>query len=1165
MNYLLPLLSVLLAGPAQAEVSNPQIDFNRDIRPIVSNKCYFCHGPDEKQRKAELRLDTPEGAFRARKGKYAIVPNKPEQSELARRISTSDIDDLMPPPESGKKLSDREKSLLTQWIKEGAKYARHWSYVKPVRPAVPTATGENADWPRGEIDQFILHRLAKEGLKPSEEAGRLVLIRRAALDLTGLPPSVEEVEQFIADKDPKAYEHLIDRLLQKESYGEHWARMWLDLARYADSAGYADDQPRTIWSFRDYVIKSLNANKPFDQFTIEQIAGDLLADPTEEQLVATAFHRNTQTNNEGGTNDEEYRNVAVVDRVNTTMATWMGTTINCAQCHNHKYDPITQEEFFKIFAIFNNSEDADRRDESPYVQITSDEQRKRKEELNQLIGRLEEEVKVVTPEILQALAEWEKNYTKDPKWEPLRPTSFKAKSMVEGELGKDGLVKIKQLQEADIYTVEIPLDSLEDLTLEDSIEDLEDNKVSDQPKEHLLTALRLETQAQVNFVITGINAAIIPPKTARLNGRFVSVINNGKAKFLHLAEVEVFSGADNVARKGKATQHSTDFGGPPERGIDGNTSGKYSDNSVTHTAQADDPWWQVDLKTTFPIDRIVLWNRTDGATSGRLTDFTVKVLDENQNTVWEQRTEPAPEEKIEYSLSGARGIRFASALADYQQSGFDPQTLIDKPKSGNQGWAVGGATEKPHWLILVPEAGVKFPEKSKLEVQIEQQSPHKNHTLQSFRLSASGDQQAVEFAQIPSNVLSQIRSNAALAAAGKKVEPATEVTGYYLTVAPAFKAKRDELAKLQDELKNMKPSTTVPVMKEMANPRVTKLQHRGNFLDTGEEVKPGLPEIFHPLPEGKPFNRLGLAYWLVDENNPLTARVIVNRCWEVTFGTGIVLTSEEFGSQGELPVHPDLLDWLATELVQKKWDMKYLLKLMVTSAAYRQSSQLTPAQAESDPDNRLLARGPRFRLSAEMIRDQALAVSGLLSGKLYGPPVNPPKPKLNLSAAFGPGIDWSDSDGEDRYRRAIYTSWRRSSPYPSMTTFDAPSREVCTVRRERTNTPLQALVTMNDPVYIEAAQALARRMSEKAKSPEEVAKYGFQLCLSRMPSDAELKFLLDLYQEAHATYSEDSTAAMSMATKPLGPVPTGANVVDLAAWTVVGNMMLNLDEMFMKR
>lgn len=759
MRFVLPLL--LLPAVVRADV-----DFNRDVRPILSNNCFACHGPDEKERKGKLRLDTQEGALKA------LTPGKPDDSELIARVASADADMLMPPPKTGKKLTAKEIETLTAWVKQGGKYATHWSYVKPTRPAVPAGSAQ-------PIDAFIQQRLAKDGLKPSPEADRYTLVRRVALDLTGLPPTVAEVDEFVKDASANAYEKMVDRMLAKPAFGEHWARLWLDLARYADSAGYADDPPRTIWPYRDYVIKALNANKPFDRFTVEQIAGDLLPDATDETRTATAFHRNTMTNSEGGTSDEEFRNAAVVDRVNTTLAVWMGTSMACAQCHTHKYDPISQKEYFGFLAILNNTEDADRNDETPVIALDDTPEKKAKRE-----------------EYQQAVAALQK-------------------------------VKLKDKEDAD-----------------------------------------------------------------------------------------------------------------------------------------------------------ALKKLTDG---------------------------------------------------------------------------------------------------------------------------------------------------------------------------------------LNKKAADLKPKATVPVMKELpkGKRRVTKLQFRGNFMDLGEVVTEGTPQAFHPLPAGEP-NRLAMAKWLVSRDNPLTARVTVNRFWEQIFGTGLVRTTEEFGTQGELPSHPELLDWLAVEFMEK-WDIKHILKLMVMSATYRQSSKVTPELQERDPDNRLYARGPRYRLSAETVRDQALAVSGLLSAKLYGPSVRPLRPSAGLSAAFGGGLDWQPSAGEDRHRRGLYTEWRRTSPYPSMVTFDAPSREACTLRRIRTNTPLQALVTLNDPVYVEAAQALGRKVSGHGKTTAERVTIAFRACLGRPPTDKEVSRLVKLFDESKATYSKDAKKAEALATDPIGPLPKGSDAADLAAWTTVCNVLLNLDEMLMRR
>ncbi len=1143
------VFSVTVIG-ATARAADTPIDFNRDIRPILSNRCWKCHGPDEKERQAGLRFDSRDGVLaKLESGKPAVVVGKPEESELIRRITSQDETERMPPAGQGKPLDAREVELLRAWVRQGAKFAKHWSYEKPSRPNVPEIRNSKSEI-RNPIDNFIFARLEGEGLKASPEADRYALGRRVALDLTGLPPTVAEIEEFVKDSDPQAYDKFVDRMLAKESYGEHWARQWLDLARYADSAGYADDPARTIWGYRDWVIKAFNKNMPFDQFTIEQIAGDLLPNPTEDQLIATAFHRNTLTNNEGGTNDEEFRSVAIVDRVNTTMATWMGTTIACAQCHTHKYDPITQEEFFKLFAILNQTEDADRADESPRLELFTSEQLKQKETWLADVARLEKDVATATPAVLESLAKWDAAFPRALTWKPLKPVSGKSDGGVTLSVADDGIVRADKAAVKATYSVEIPLAAGK------------------------LNAVRLETLPDDalpgkgagfgggNFIVSKVSATITPPNGTRLNGRFVRVELPGKARFLHLAEVQVFTSTDNLATKGEAKQSTTDYGGDAKRANDGNTDGEYTKNSVSHTAQEENPWWEVDLKTEQPIDRVVLWNRTDGETEERIRNFRVLVLNDKHEPIWSKDYVDPPKPSSEFALSGVRGVPFTTAFADHEQgAGFEAKVVL--APQANKGWAVGGKLDQPHSLTLVTSAPVEIAEGSTLTITLEQTSSFENHVLGKFGLSLTDDPRAAESARVPAAILAILNTPAEQRNEAQRVE----LTKFYLTIASESAAARNQLAAVRKSLADLKAATMVPILRELAadKRRKTNIQLRGNFMDLGKEVTPGVPAAFHPLPEGSQPDRLALAKWLIDDNNPLTARVLANRYWDTIFGNGLVRTSEEFGSQGDLPTHPELLDWLATEVVRLKWDTKALLKLIVTSATYRQSSKVTPELLDRDPENYLLARGPRFRLSAEMIRDQALAISGLLSPKMYGPPVKPFQPNLGVSAAFGSGIDWQASAGEDKFRRGMYTTWRRSNPYPSMSAFDAPNREVCTIRRARTNTPLQALVTLNDPVYIEAAQALARTMAKSGTSPADHIRAGFLQCVSRQPTDSELANLTKLFNSARERFAKDVEKASKLATNPLGPLPEGADPVELAAWTVVGNVLLNLDEMFMRR
>ena len=1150
LSFVVVALFVSLQA-SRADDAKATIDFNRDIRPILSNKCYQCHGPDENERKGDLRLDTEAGSRAVIDDVMAVVPGKPDASEMIHRVTSTERSKVMPPPKSDKKLTAHEIQLLKTWIQQGGKYAAHWAYEKPLRPTLPAGSLPNP------IDRFLLAKLQKEGLAFLPEADRYTLVRRVSLDLTGLPPTSKEVEEFVKDASPNAYEKLVDRLLAKPSYGEHWSRMWLDLARYADSAGYADDPARTIWAYRDYVIRSFNSNKPFDQFTIEQIAGDLLPNPTDEQLIATAFHRNTLTNNEGGTSDEEFRNVAVIDRVNTTLTTWMGTSIACAQCHTHKYDPITQKEFFQLYAFLNNSADADRTDETPLHSFYGDDQKKQRATIEAEIASIVAKWKSPTPEILKSLSAWEQTLALNPKWNELKPTSAKALSGNVTTVREDGSVFVAKATKKDTYTVELPLSASR------------------------LAGIRLVTLADKqlpgggpghgggNFIVTRIAASLVPPKTTVPVARYIRITQPEKNTYVMLAEVQVFRGDTNIATKGTATQISTAFDGLAKLAIDGNTNGEYFlGKSVSHTAIANEPWWEVDLGSEQPIDRIAIWNRTDGGVGVRMKGAKISALDAKRNAVWEKTIADVPNPSTNYELGGAKLIQLTNAVADFSQPGFDAILAIDTLST--TGWAVGGAIGTDHALSVYPPSAIDVPAGSKLVVTIEQQSTQVDHVLGRFRIAVTDEPKAIVTAKLPERILKVLNVEAAKRTPVQREELATF---YATSLASETMPDRVRATTLSQSLAAIKP-TTVPIMQELPKEqrRKTKLQFRGNYQDLGEECNEGVPSSLHAIPKETTKNRLALAKWLVDRNNPLTARVIVNRDWEQIFGVGLVRTSEEFGSQGELPSHPELLDWLAVELMEpsasggKPWDRKALIKLLVTTTAYKQTSKVTPDLIERDPENRWVGRGPRVRLTAEMVRDQALAVSGLLSAKMYGPSVKPPQPSFGLSAAFGRTMDWSTSDGEDKFRRGIYTEWRRTNPYPSMATFDAPNRDICSVRRPRTNTPLQALVTLNDSVYIEAAQAFARNIVKVGgKTTEEKLAFAFREALSRPIQPNETARLTKLYESAKAEFAKAPDKAKKMATEPIGPAPPGVEVADLAAWTVVANVMLNLDETLMKR
>ncbi|MCA8988579.1 MAG: DUF1553 domain-containing protein [Planctomycetaceae bacterium] len=1138
------MVSLLVNQPVQGE-STP-VDFTTQIRPILSNTCFHCHGPDEKERQGGLRLDTTAGVFgETDSGKPALVAGKPDESELLRRILSTDDSERMPPPESGMKVDEKSRELIRRWIQEGANYSGHWSYSRIVRPALPQV--QHADWPRNPIDNFILSRLEKAGLAPQQEADRELLLRRVSLDLIGLPPTPEQVREFVTDDSPNAYEKVVDRLLASPHFGEHWARMWLDLARYADSAGYADDPPRTIWAFRDYVIKSLNENKPFDQFTIEQLAGDLLPDPTDQQLIATAFHRNTLTNNEGGTNDEEFRNAAVIDRVNTTFAVWMGTTMACAQCHTHKYDPISQQEYFEVFAILNNSEDADRRDESPLLEYFTDEQKQQRIDWEQEKTELAGILGTSTPELLAESTEWVRKYSQPLDASVLTPETIETESKSETAIGNDGMATVSSEADTELYRVQLsgPAESAG----------------------QKIYGIQLETYPGAgpaqNFVITDLSATIQKRTEQGLKARYVRFELAGKEKMVSLAEVEVFSGGKNIARSGKASQSTTDFGGNAELAIDGNPDGEYhKTKSTTHTAVSENPWWELDLLSVQSLDELVYWNRTDGNLQSRLDGVKISLLDEKRETVWSETIAKAPQKEQRIALSSSRSIPIQSAFADFEQSGFLASHVLDEKDPHKTGWAVGGQIDQPHTLRLISRKPFSIGPDETLLLTIAQKSQHAKHLLRQFRVAVLTDSRSPELARYPQPVQQALSTSESERTDAHN----SSLTSYYIaSVAPSLAKERKRLAEVEKSLAGLKPATTVPIMRELAQDkqRETHIQIRGNFMVTGDRVEPGLPEVFGVEHPDHP-TRLDLAHWLISPENPLTPRVIANRYWEKLFGIGLVSSSEEFGSQGDLPTHPQLLDWLAAEILELKWNTKAMIKLLVMSAAYRQTSQVTPELLEQDPQNRLISRGPRFRLSAEMVRDQALFVSGLLSEKLYGAPVKPPQPNIGLSAAFGGGIDWQTSQGEDRYRRGLYTTWRRSNPYPSMAAFDAPNRETCTIRRDRTNTPLQAFVTLNDPVFIEAAQALGRRMADAPGTLEEKIALGIRTTVSRTPAPQEVERLVNLFETVQARYASSPEEARQLATDPLGPLPENADPATYAAWTLVGNVLLNLDEMLMK-
>lgn len=985
------------------------IDFIRDVRPILARNCYECHGPDEAHRKGELRLDTSAGAFAKRDGTAAFVPQDVGASEAIRRILSADAAEQMPPPKSGKALTPEQIDILKRWIDQGATWRSHWAFEPPVRRQVPDVKA--ATWPLNEIDRFVLARLEQEGLSPSPAADKRTLARRVALDLTGLPPDPALVQKFLADDSAQAYEQLVDQLLQSTAYGERWTRLWLDLARYADTRGYEKDRSRTIWRYRDWLIDAFNSDMPYDQFTREQLAGDLLSNATTDQILATAMHRNTMVNEEGGTDDEEFRIAAVKDRVDTTLQVWMGLTMGCAKCHSHKYDPLSQREYYQFYAFFNQTEDSDKGNEYPTLPTPTREQATQLQKLHAELSALQQRLDTPTSDLTAALATWEQAARNGHGWMRLKPSKMVATSGSVMKLLDDGSTLVEGPGPArEQYEVTLPF------------------------TEPVLTGIRLE---------------VIPDK---------SLPKGGAGRSLN----------------------------------DGN----------------------------FVLSAITVAARSK---SGTLTE-----------------------------------IPLAKAVADFSQTNYPVEHALKNENPRKQGWAISPQLTQPHTAVFTVGTLPKLEEVVELVVTLDHQFEYATpgFSIGRFRISATQQAQPVLQPELPADILAIVQVDPEK----RSAEQQRQLYQYFVQRVPQTQNLRDDIAQLKGRLASIQPAET-PIMRELAanQQRVTTVHVRGNFLSPGETVTPAVPTAFHAWPANAPLNRLGVAQWLTASDNPLTARVAVNRFWAQFFGIGLVESQEDFGIQGLPPSHPELLDWLATEFIRQGWSMKKLCKTIVMSATYQQSSAVSPELLQKDRFNRLLARGPRFRLEAEMLRDQSLAVSGLLSRKLYGPSVMPPQPDGIWRSTYN--LDkWKTSPGEDKYRRGLYTFIKRTSPYPSLITFDGPSREICTIRRVTTNTPLQALVLLNDPVYVEAAQALARRMSQIEGSIDAQLAAGFEAALIRPPQPRELAILRKLYDQRLKFYQQDAAAAEKMAVQPLGPPNAGTQLSVLAALTAVSNVILNLDE-----
>ncbi|MBI3414860.1 MAG: PSD1 domain-containing protein [Verrucomicrobia bacterium] len=1164
---------VLIAGmdcyaASAAKAGAPTvIDFNREIRPILSENCFACHGPDETKRKAGLSLTSREAAMKpAKSGAVAVVPGDVAKSELIKRVTTTDEDEHMPPAKTGKKLTPAQVELLKRWVAQGAPWKQHWAYVKPERPALSSI--QNKKWPRNEIDHFVLARLEKERLHPSPEAARETLIRRLSLDLIGLPPTTEEVSAFVHDQRPGAYQLLVERLLDSPHYGERWARPWLDQARYADSNGYEADNRRTIWPYRDWVINAFNRDLPFDQFTIEQLAGDLLPNATREQKIASGFHRNTMVNTEGGTDEEEFRVAALVDRVNTTYAIWMGTTMGCAQCHTHKYDPFTQKEYYQSFAFLNQTKDKGRSNE-PEMPLPSPEQKKKSDELKAQIEPLQKILDTQTPELDDALAKWAAELREQWKkisasWTTLEPQDLKATEGVTLEKLADNLV-FSSGPTPDNSNYEVAANTATKAITAVRVEALIDDRLPQKSSgrsedgDFVLTDFSVEATAANAPKVAAVE---LPEMSAwQMVGPFpaASKIEAFEKDFIATKDIDLkHTYADGKLRWTKKTE----FTDGEVHSLSGEVSATYlyrtistKEATILDVGLGSDDGLQVWLNGEKILSRDV----ERGVAPNQ--DTLKLALLKGENRLLLKISNGGGDSGFYFGLANDARVPFETAYADFSMERYGVKDAIDdKPKSG---WAIAAheATNRvDHHAVFVAKKSFGFNDGTNLRFRLKQESDRAQHLLGKFRLSVSIAPADVH--RVWGKVPDRIRGLLVMTPDKLTDEQKKDLAKHYRSIAPTLDMTREQVAELEKQKPKDIPTTLV--MEEVEKPRDTKILIRGSHLNPGDVVEAATPSVLHAWPAGEPTNRLGFARWVVSPENPLVGRVTMNRIWAQYFGRGLVETSEEFGAQGEPPTHPELLDWLATELVRQGWSLKAMHRLIVNSATYRQSSIVPPALAQSDPFNRLLARGPRFRLEAEMVRDNALAVSGLLNRKIGGPSVFPAQPDGVWNSPYN-NERWPTSKDGDQFRRGLYTFWKRTAPYASFMAFDAPSREVVCERRARSNTPVQALVTLNDPAFLAPAAALARRIvTDGGRTEKTRLEYAFRRCVARSPNAQEAEPLLKLYRENLKKFANDTKAAKAMATPGLPEPDAKANLPELAAWTVIANVLLNLDETLTK-
>ena len=1168
------ILPVLFCLAVVARAEDPS--FSRDVRPILSDMCFKCHGPDDKGRKGELLLSELDGALKGGKsGDPAIVPGKPSLSELIKRLHTDDPDEHMPPPETKKKLTPEQISVLEKWIASGAKYEKHWAFQAPVAPPVPKSDAKNP------IDAFVRTTLAESGLKPSPEADKAALFRRVSFDLVGLPPSPEDLAAYIADHAPDAYEKAVDRLLAAPQYGERWARKWLDLARYADTNGYEKDNPRTIWPYRDWVIRALNNDMPFDQFSIEQIAGDLLPGATTDQRIATGFHRNTMLNEEGGIDPLEYRYLAMVDRVATTGATWLGLTLQCCQCHTHKYDPILHREYFSMMAFLDNADE-------PELELPNPDQEReaaaRTAQADQLLASLP----LKWPFQAQAI-----------DWTAPVPLVTTEPSEATRVLDDHSILLTAPGPETSTATVQFT--GLKGKFTHLNIEALTDDSLPGKGPGRTPHANFVLSEVEVRVAgqpvkLTQPAAGVEQsgyPVTAAIDGRNDSgwavqvegqdIHRKKSATFAFENPIDADGNTTVIIKQMHGTHHTIgrlkiSFGmsiTPTEDLVESRRESMdrafsaWLDQQKSKTAL-----WQIvrPVKATSNLPLLAIQPDSTVFVSGDITKADTYQVDLGKppDAVTAIRLEALPDPRLpdrgpgmayyegpkgdfllgEFQLTAdGQPVKIAKATESYAKNNFGSQAAASFAIDGNPetGWSCAEGQGRAHEAVFQLERPLTA---SSLNLTM-MFGRHYACSLGKFRISLTTQSGEVVASQVSSDVQPMIHKL-------DRTEAETQsLKNEFLLSAAELASARKEI----DELRRPQSYLSSLVLQERPaeNPRRTFIHNRGEWTQPTDAVEPEVLSILNPLPADAPKNRLSFARWLVSRENPLTARVVVNRAWATFFGRGIVKTQEDFGFQSSPPSHPQLLDWLAIRFMDDGWSFKKLHRIIVTSQTYKQSSKSNINSDTKDPENILLWRGPRLRLDAEEVRDAALRSAGLLSKKMLGPSVFPPQPaSVTTEGTFG-ALSWSTSTGEDRHRRSLYTFAKRTAPFAFANTFDAPTGEACIVRRDKSNTPLQALSLLNDVTIIEAAQALGKHLVETAGTPEQLASEAFVRCFSRPPAPEELAAVLGFYQKQQQRFAAAPESAKALAGD--GPMESA---VTRAAWTAVARALMNMDEFVTK-